>query len=182
MTTRLRSGSAFSIALGAVLSLACVVVGAAEAAALPRTAGMTFTFENLLPDHTATQSRTLDVPVRATITTVQLREGGPVGGVAWDARLCPPTGPCITLVDGQGGFAVAPGRYAVTVSATVRTLQPGETGTLDGRLVIAETRGRLASTGADLLWPLLAAASALLGVGLFLVVLVRRSVREEPTC
>ncbi|MET0788726.1 MAG: hypothetical protein ABWY33_05725 [Cellulomonas sp.] len=181
MITRLRSGSALSIALATMLASACVVCGAAGAgaAALPRTAGMTFTFENLVPDETVTQSRALDVPTDSSITSVQLREGGPVGGVRWAAGLCPAAGPCVALVDGRAGVPLAPGRYLLTVSATARTLQPGETGSLEGRLVLVETGGRLASTGADLVWPLLATASALLGVGLFLVVLARRRERDE---
>ncbi|MEZ0446801.1 hypothetical protein [Cellulomonas sp. ICMP 17802] len=183
MITRLRSGSALSIALGAVLALACVVCGAAGAgaAALPRTAGMTFTFENLFPDRTVTQSRVLDVPTDSSITTVRLREGGPAGGVAWVASLCPASGSCVPLIDGGTGILVPTGRYALTVSATARTLVPGETASLEGHVVLVETGGRLASTGADLVWPLLAAAVALLGGGMFLVALSRRRDRQDPT-
>ena len=147
---------------------------AATAVSVPTQFDVTMSFTDLLPGQTQTQSALLDLPFRARVSDVLLREEGPVGAVIWQAQLCTDGAPCLDLLAGQGqGDVLAAGAHRLVVTATRATLDAGQDSTLIGRVSVVRA-DRLATTGSDAAVSLAMLALALTASGALLVTLVRR--------
>lgn len=184
MTGRLGAGAAASLLVAAVLALACVVLTAGTAQALPLPVQVSF--DNLLPGEVRSTSWPVSVPVPARIAAATVHQDAP-GGVQWTVRLCPTAGGgCLDLLPATVGTTVAEGEYRVQVGIDAINLQPGQTRTFEARYTLAESGdGWLADTGGALAMtgvPALAVALmsvGLAGVGVLLVVLARRRDRGD---
>ena len=147
---------------------------AATAVSVPTQFDVTMSFTDLLPGQTQTQSALLDLPFRARVSDVLLREEGPVGAVIWQAQLCTDGAPCLDLLAGQGqGDVLAAGAHRLVVTATRATLEAGQVSTLIGRVSVVRA-DPLATTGSDAAVSLAMLALALTASGALLVALVRR--------
>lgn len=184
MTGRLGAGAAASLLVAAVLALACVVLTAGTAQALPLPVQVSF--DNLLPGEVRSTSWPVSVPVPARIADATMRQDAP-GGVQWTARLCPTAGgACLDLLSATVGTTVAEGDYRVQVGIDAVNLQPGQSRSLEARYTLAEaedgwladTGGALAMTGVPAL-PVALTSVGLAAVGVLLVVLARRRDRGD---
>lgn len=179
MTGRLGAGAAASLLVAAVLALACVVLTAGTAQAVPLPVQVSF--DNLLPGEVRSTSWPVSVPVSARIAAATVHQGAP-GGVQWTAQLCPTTGGgCLDLLSATVGTTVAEGEYRMQVGIDAVNLQPGQSRSFEARYTLAEAEdGWLADTGGSLAMtgvPALAlglVSAALATVGALLVILARR--------
>ncbi|HWJ86427.1 MAG TPA: hypothetical protein VNR62_13425 [Cellulomonas sp.] len=173
------SGPATSFAVAAMLALACVLVGATGAQAVPTTVPLEATFAGLLPGSSASRSWPVSVPQQAEVSRAVLhKQGG--GDVVWHAELCPTTGTtCVDLMSATVGTAVPAGDYALEVGVVVAELEPGSTQSIEGRFTLVQSGGELAYTGAQV-WTVALASLMAAIVGVLLLVVARRRQHEEP--
>lgn len=183
MTGRLGAGAAASLLVAAVLALACVVLTAGTAQAVPLPVQVSF--DNLLPGEVRGTSWPVSVPVPARIAAAAVRQDD---GVQWTARLCPTAGgACLDLLSATVGTTVAEGDYRVQVGVDATDLQPGQSRSFEARYTLAEAEdGWLADTGGALAMtgvPALAVGSVAVltaAFGAVLVLLARRRRDDEP--
>ena len=199
MRIRPGTGAATSLALGALLAGASVVLGAGTAQAAPQALPVRVSFTELQPGDVRSSSWPVQIAAPAKVASAVLHQDG-APGVRWTARLCPTSGAgtCVDVMTLGQGASVAAGAYVMSVGLTVTgDLQPGQSHSLEARYTFVEDddgmladtsgpfgsgRGRsLALTGSAVL-PLAASALAATTLGVLLVVLARRRRDDEvPT-
>ncbi|MFC8190442.1 hypothetical protein ACFUMH_02130 [Cellulomonas sp. NPDC057328] len=152
MSRRRRRGAAASLVLAVLLALASVLVAAGSATASSRTEPLTATFTGLVPGAARSTSWVLDVARDAVVTEVETTELA-TGGVRWDVALCAPAGDaCLPVTRDAVGVRLPAGSYRLTVRVQATdALEPGETRTLDGHVVLSDAGG--ADGDAAAVWP-----------------------------